>query len=123
MRKKIFLAALLALVTLTGWAQNTKIIAQEKGSITFVVDEKLGKVEKEKSYFVKGDIIASLLIYDWHRPKEKKKIIACSFGDEQLLNLGEDAFSKMLYGVKDEIDFCEFGFGATHKEKRIKLLK
>lgn len=96
MRKKIFLAALLALVTLTGWAQNTKIIAQEKGSITFVVDEKLGKVEKEKSYFVKGDIIASLLIYDWHRPKEKKKIIASSFDDEQLLNLGEDAFYKCI---------------------------
>ena len=36
---------------------------------------------------------------------------------------GEDAFSKMLDGVMDEIDFGEFGFGATHKEKRIKLLK
>jgi len=96
MKTRSIIAALLVLSTLTGWAQNTKIIAQEKGSITFAVDEKLRKIEKQKSYYVEGDKIASQLIYDWHKPKEKKKIIACSFGDEQLLNLGEDAFYQCI---------------------------
>lgn len=96
MKTRSIIAALLVLSTLTGWAQNTKIIAQEKGSITFAVDEKLRKIEKQKSYYVEGDKIASQLIYDWHKPKEKKKIIACSFGDEKLLNLGEDAFYQCI---------------------------
>ena len=98
MKTRSIIAALLVLSTLTGWAKDTnaKIIAQEKGSITFTVDEKLRKIEKQKSYYVEGDKIASQLIYNWHKPKEKKKIIACSFGDEQLLNLGEDAFYQCI---------------------------
>ena len=52
MKTRSIIAALFVLSTLTGWAKDTnaKIIAQEKGSITFVVDEKLGKVEKQKTY-------------------------------------------------------------------------
>lgn len=98
MKTRSIIAALFVLSTLTGWAKDTnaKIIAQEKGSITFVVDEKLGKVEKQKTYLVKGDLIASNLINNWRGPKEKKQIIASSFGDEQLMNLGEDAFYQCI---------------------------
>ncbi|MBO4841461.1 MAG: DUF4419 domain-containing protein [Bacteroidaceae bacterium] len=98
MKTRNIIAALFVLSTLTGWAKDTnaKIIAQEKGSITFVVDEKLGKVEKQKTYLVKGDLIASNLINNWRSPKEKKQIIASSFGDEQLMNLGEDAFYQCI---------------------------
>jgi len=92
MKTRSIIAALLVLSTLTGWAQNTKIIAQEKGSITFAVDEKLPSVEKRKAVIAEGIDIASELAYDRSKPEDIKKIIASSFGNEQLVYLGKDAF-------------------------------
>lgn len=92
MKTKNIIAALLVLFTLTGWCQNKKIIAQEKGSITFAVDEKLPSVEKRKAVIAEGIDIASELAYDRSKPEDIKKIIASSFGNEQLVYLGKDAF-------------------------------
>ena len=92
MKTRSIIAALFVLSTLTGWAQNTKIIAQEKGSITFAVDEKLPSVEKRKAVIAEGIDIASELAYDRSKPEDIKKIIASSFGNEQLVYLGKDAF-------------------------------
>lgn len=92
MKTKNIIAALLVLSTLTGWGQNKKIIAQEKGSITFAVDEKLPSVEKRKAVIAEGIDIASELAYDRSKPEDIKKIIASSFGNEQLVYLGKDAF-------------------------------
>lgn len=92
MKTKNIIAALLVLSTLTGWSQNKKIIAQEKGSITFAVDEKLPSVEKRKAVIAEGIDIASELAYDRSKPENIKKIIASSFGNEQLVYLGKDAF-------------------------------
>ena len=43
-RLKTILTILLAISVLTGWAADAKILAQSKGSISFVVDENLKEV-------------------------------------------------------------------------------
>ena len=92
MKTRSIIAALFVLSTLTGWAQNTKIIAQEKGSITFAVDEKLPSVEKRKAVIAEGIDIASELAYKRSKDEDVQNIIASSFGNEQLVYLGKDAF-------------------------------
>ena len=87
---------MLALCTLTGWAGKKKIIAQEKGAITFVVDGNLPSVEKRKAVFVEGIYIASELAYERSRDEDVQNIIASSFGDEQVMYLENDAFYQCI---------------------------
>ena len=47
MRRVYILIFMLAIITMTSYAQKNKIVARTKGSITFVVDEKL---TSNKSY-------------------------------------------------------------------------
>ena len=96
MRKKFIFTALLALCTLTGWAEKKKNITREKDGITFVVDGNLPTVEKRKAVFSEGIYIASELAFDRSKDEDVQNIIACSFGDEKLMYLENDAFYQCI---------------------------
>lgn len=89
--KKFLLASLLAL-PLTVSADNEKVIAQTKGSITFVVDENLEAIPDCDPYDT-GEMSASFLLGNKNIKLEDRHIIATSFADAQCMrNAFEDAF-------------------------------
>lgn len=95
-RLKTILTILLALSVLSGWATDAKILAQSKGSITFVVDENLKDVDT--FFFTRdGKYLAQRLIVDENVKYEAHNIIASSFADEnKLVYHGQDAFFRCI---------------------------
>ena len=93
---KTILTILLAFGVLSGWAADAKILAQSKGSISFVVDENLKEVEQ--SFFTfDGEYLAERLIVDENVGYEAHHIIASSFADEnKLMYHGKDAFYRCI---------------------------
>ena len=93
---KTILTFLLAISALSGWADDAKILAQSKGSITFVVDENLKDVKK--SFFTyDGEDLAKRLVVDDNVKYEAYHIIASSFADEKnLVYHGKDAFFRSI---------------------------
>ena len=93
---KTILTILLALSVLTGWAADAKILAQSKGSISFVVDENLKEVD-QSFYSNNGAYLARRLIVDEYVGYEAHHIIASSFADEdELVYHGKDAFFRCI---------------------------
>ncbi len=93
---KTILTILLALSVLSGWAADAKILAQSKGSISFVVDENLKEVN-QNFYTHDGKYLAKRLIVDDHVGYEAHHIIASSFADEnKLVYHGQDAFFRCI---------------------------
>ena len=93
---KTILTILLAISVLTGWAADAKILAQSKGSISFVVDENLKEVN-QNFYTHDGKYLAKRLIVDDHVGYEAHHIIASSFADEnKLVYHGQDAFFRCI---------------------------
>ena len=93
---KTILTILLAFGVLSGWAADAKILAQSKGSISFVVDENLKEVEQ--SFFTfDGEYLAERLIVDENVGYQAHHIIASSFADEnKLVYHGKDAFYRCI---------------------------
>ena len=95
-RLRTILTILLAISVLTGWADDAKILAQSKGSISFVVDENLKEVN-QNFYSRDGKYLAKRLIVDDHVGYEAHHIIASSFADEnKLVYNGKDAFFRCI---------------------------
>ena len=93
---RTILTILLALSVLSGWAADAKILAQSKGSISFVVDENLKEVN-QSFYSRDGKYLAKWLIVDDHVGYEAHHIIASSFADEnKLVYHGKDAFFRCI---------------------------
>ena len=93
---RTILTILLALSVLSGWAADAKILAQSKGSISFVVDENLKEVN-QSFYSRDGKYLAKRLIVDDHVGYEAHHIIASSFADEnKLVYHGQDAFFRCI---------------------------
>lgn len=93
---KTILTILLALSVLTSWADDAKILAQSKGTISFVVDENLKDVEQH-FFTYDGAYLAKRLIVDDHVKYEAHHIIASSFADESgLVYHGKDAFYRAI---------------------------
>ena len=94
MYKKAFIA-LLALISLTGQAEERKVIRQSDGSITFVVDEGLAPITEQYKHFYDGEQMAKAILQ-----KDKTifndayyNIAATSFADaKNLRNPEKDAF-------------------------------
>lgn len=93
---KTLLSLLLALVTLTALADDSRIIAQSPGSITFEVDENLQPVDGEFDLYDGEQIAKSLLPDPEYMTKEDRKCyraIATSFFNEHNLQYqGESPF-------------------------------
>ena len=94
MYKKAFIA-LLALISLTGQAEERKVIRQSDGCITFVVDEGLAPITEQYKHFYDGEQMAKAILQ-----KDKTifndayyNIAATSFADaKNLRNPEKDAF-------------------------------
>ena len=94
MYKKAFIV-LLALISLTGQAEERKVISQTDGSITFVVDEGLEPITERYKHFYDGEQMAKAIL-----SKDKTifndayyNIVATSFADaKNLRNPEKDAF-------------------------------
>ena len=59
---KVILAALVALTSLAGRAEDGKVIRKTDGSITFVVDEGLTPIEESNRYFLDGEKMARTIV-------------------------------------------------------------
>ena len=94
MFKKLIIVSL-ALISLTGQAEEKKIIRQTDGSITFVVDEGLEPITERYKHFYDGEQMAKAIL-----SKDKTifndayyNIVATSFADaKNLRNPEKDAF-------------------------------
>lgn len=94
MFKKLIIVSL-ALISLTGQAEEKKIIRQTDGSITFVVDEGLEPITERYKHFYDGEQMAKAIL-----SKDKTifndayyNIVATSFADaKNLKNPEKDAF-------------------------------
>ena len=91
---KVILAALVALTSLAGRAEDGKVIRKTDGSITFVVDEGLTPIEESNRYFLDGEKMARAIVEkDRTIIKGAYNIVATSFADAENLRGGEkDAF-------------------------------
>ena len=90
---KTCISLLLALVTLTVLANDSRIITQSPGSITFEVDENLKPVNPEFELFTGGEIAKALLSPPGHEDIRDYRVIATSFANENNLDyLGESVF-------------------------------
>lgn len=83
--KQIILTIMLCLLTMTGWAEKNKIIAQTQGSITFVVDENLKPIDGQQTYFMDGKRMANSILHGENIPNDAFHIVATSFADAQNL--------------------------------------
>ena len=105
MNKKSVIIVLFALVTLAGHAQadNRKVVAQTEGSITFVVDEGLEKIEDRHRYFFDGERMAKAILAGENIPKDAYHIVATSFADARnLKQSSKDAFFKTIVSAYAE---------------------
>ena len=98
MNKRFIIIISFILMTMNGFAEGSKVIAHEKGSITFVVDENLAPVKKREPRLLVGEDIAK-----WIAMNRKsislgvQRIVTTSFSNEQnLIYQGKDAFYKTL---------------------------
>ena len=98
MNKRFIIIISFILMTMNGFAEGSKVIAHEKGSITFVVDENLAPVKKREPRLLVGEDIAK-----WIAMNRKsislgvQRIVTTSFSNEQnLIYQGKDAFYETL---------------------------
>ena len=97
MRREYIITILLAFVTMTSYAQKSKIVARTQGSITFVVDENLTPINDFYDYLYTGESIAKFMLSEEQIPVDAQRIIATSFSDENNLKLmGKDAFYRSI---------------------------
>ena len=97
MRREYIITILLAFITMTSYAQKSKIIARTQGSITFVVDENLTPNEYFHRGLYNGESIAKFMLSEEQIPADAQRIIATSFSDENNLKLmGKDAFYRSI---------------------------
>ena len=82
MRRVYILIFMLAIITMTSYAQKNKIVARTKGSITFVVDEKLSPINDFYDYLYTGESIAKYMLSEEQVPMDAQRIIATSFSAE-----------------------------------------
>lgn len=96
MNKKTIITALLALVALSGCADNSRITNRTDGSITFVVDENLTPAPRQRNLYM-GESIAEFMLYEEQIPNDARRIIATSFsGENNLMITGKDAFYRSI---------------------------
>ncbi len=94
--KRLTTLILILLNTMVGWTQNSKIVAQSKGSITFVVDENLPETGR-KTNLNKGNKLAQFMLSeDESIPKDSQHIIYSSFADDEFMLMGKDAFFRCV---------------------------
>lgn len=98
MNKRFIIIISFILMTMNGFAEGSKVIAHEKGSITFVVDENLAPVKKREPRLLVGEDLAK-----WIAMNRKsislgvQRIVTTSFSNEQnLIYQGKDAFYETL---------------------------
>lgn len=97
MRREYIITILLAFITMTSYAQKSKIIARTQGSITFVVDENLTPNEYFHRGLYNGESIAKFMLSEEQIPVDAQRIIATSFSGENNLKLmGKDAFYRSI---------------------------
>ena len=97
MRREYIITILLAFITMTSYAQKSKIVARTQGSITFVVDENLTPINDFYDYLYTGESIAKHMLSEEQIPADAQRIIATSFSDENNLKLmGKDAFYRSI---------------------------
>lgn len=97
MRREYIITILLAFVTMTSYAQKSKIVARTQGSITFVVDENLTPNEYFHRGLYNGESIAKFMLSEEQIPVDAQRIIATSFSGENNLKLmGKDASIEVL---------------------------
>ena len=97
MRRKYIITILLAFITMTSYAQKSKIVARTQGGITFVVDENLTPINDFYDYLYTGESIAKFMLSEEQIPVDAQRIIATSFSDENNLKLmGKDAFYRSI---------------------------
>ena len=96
MNKRIIIIISFILMTMNGFAEGSKVIAHEKGSITFVVDENLAPIEKRKPRLLVGEDLAKWIAKN-NMSLDVKRIVTTSFSNEQnLIYKRKDAFYKTL---------------------------
>ena len=98
MNKRFIIIISFILMTMNGFAEGSKVIAHEKGSITFVVDENLAPVKESEPRLLVGEDLAK-----WIAMNRKsmslgvQRIVTTSFSNEKnLIYQGKDAFYKCL---------------------------
>ena len=98
MTKRFIIIISFILMTMNGFAEGSKVIAHEKGSITFVVDENLAPVKESEPRLLVGEDLAK-----WIAMNRKsmslgvQRIVTTSFSNEKnLIYQGKDAFYKCL---------------------------
>lgn len=97
MRREYIITILLAFITMTSYAQKSKIVARTQGSITFVVDENLTPNEYFHRGLYNGESIAKFMLSEEQIPVDAQRIIATSFSGENNLKLmGKDAFYRSI---------------------------
>ena len=97
MRREYIITILLAFVTMTSYAQKSKIVARTQGSITFVVDENLTPINDFYDYLYIGESIAKHMLSEEQIPVDAQRIIATSFSGENNFKLmGKDAFYRSI---------------------------
>ena len=96
MNKRFIIIISFILMTMNGFAEGSKVIAHEKGSITFVVDENLSPVKKREPRLLVGEDLAKWIAKN-NMSLDVKRIVTTSFSNEQnLIYQGKDAFYKTL---------------------------
>ena len=96
MNKRFIIIISFILMTMNGFAEGSKVIAHEKGSITFVVDENLAPVEKHEPRLLVGEDLAEWIAKN-NMSLDVKRIVTTSFSNEQnLIYQGKDAFYETL---------------------------
>ena len=74
-----------------------KILAREKGSISFVVDEHITPIDEFFDYLYTGKSVAEFWLAEEKIPKDVQRIIATSFSKEKSFKLlGKDAFYRSI---------------------------
>lgn len=94
---KTIITILLALMSFSGYADNSKITTRTDRSITFVVDENLAPINNPYKRVYTGESIAKSMLSEEQIPKDAQRIIATSFSDENdLKTMGKDAFYRVI---------------------------
>ena len=74
-----------------------KILAREKGSISFIVDEHITPIDEFFDYLYTGKSVAEYWLAEEQIPKDVQHIIATSFSKEKNFKLlGKDAFYRSI---------------------------
>ena len=96
--RRTILTALLALVAMAGYADDSKITERTEGSITFVVDEDLTPVDDPYRRMYSGESITQFMLSEEQVPTDAQGIIATSFsGENDLIPMGKDAFYRCIF--------------------------